>query len=81
MFVYCGHPILSLHFVNLPHDESCLPRPVPETQIPTHPCSPADAHVRLRFRMGFCGVVAVPKGSELLENTVAKLLVLPGHQQ
>lgn len=31
--------------------------------------------------MWLCVVVAVPKGSELLENTVAKLLVLPGAQQ
>ena len=31
--------------------------------------------------MVLCGVAAVPKGSELLENTVARLSVLLGPQQ
>ena len=37
--------------------------------------------MRQGFRTELCAVVAVPKGSELLENTVAKLCVLPGAQQ
>lgn len=90
VFVFFNRPILSLHFLASHITSPAFPSQFQKLHFPhlsvagmqsRDPESTNQTRCRTQFRMELCVATTVPKGSGLLENTMTRLLVLPGVQQ